>query len=410
MTSATGSGNWDKIMEPRIIKDDNEHRIYLAEVERLASEDPDLDSAKGRRLELLAKLVEDYEKARISFRAPDPVDAIVFRMEQQGLLQKDIAPYLGGSNRASEVLARKRPLTLPMIRALHRNLGIPSELLIREPAPDAPDAEGISETDIPLDVLIKRGWIDAKLTVSDLMHRMGAPNGMPVRLRHTSTFGANRRTNYTLVWLWLSRVREIGDAQSHLHGRFQREELDENFIRYVTRLSFMANGPRLAKEFLEEHGIALVIEPNLPRTNLDGAALIGRSGAPIIALSLRQDRLDNFWFTLTHELVHAWKHLDDKNHRAIADENIEKRTDDDAIEQEANDRAAEILIPRSAWRRSQAFVDPTPSSIRVFAKELHISPAIIAGRIRYERNNYKLFPKMVGYRGVRSLFPEIRWG
>lgn len=397
-------------MEPRIIKNDKEHQIYLAEVERLASEDPEASSSEGRRLELLAKLVEDYEKTQIQFQAPDPIDAIVFRMEQQGLLQKDIAPYLGGKNRASEVLARKRPLTLPMIRALHENLDIPSELLIREPTQEGSEPEEIDDSDIPLEVLIKRGWIDAKLTATDLLRRMAAPGGIPVRLRHTTTFGANRRTNYTLVWLWLSRVREIGDSQSHLHGRFRREELNENFIRYVTRLSFMANGPRLAKEFLEENGIALVIEPQLPKTHLDGAALIGRSGAPIIALTLRQDRLDNFWFTLTHELIHAWKHLDDKEHRAIADENIEKRADDDAIEKEANDRAAEILIPRAAWRRSKAFVDPSPQSIREFAKELHICPAIIAGRIRFERGNYKLFSKMVGYRKVRSLFPEIRWG
>ena len=64
---------------------------------------------------------------------PDPVEAILFRMEEQGLRQKDIADIVGGRNRASEVLARKRPLTLAMIRALHEKLGIPSELLIQQP-------------------------------------------------------------------------------------------------------------------------------------------------------------------------------------------------------------------------------------------------------------------------------------
>jgi HTH-type transcriptional regulator/antitoxin HigA len=67
------------------------------------------------------------------FRKPDPVDAILFRMEQQGLRQKDIAPLLGGKNRASEILSRKRLLTLPMIRALYEKLDIPPALLIREP-------------------------------------------------------------------------------------------------------------------------------------------------------------------------------------------------------------------------------------------------------------------------------------
>ena len=120
-------------MEPRIIKTDEQYRRYLAEIEKIAARDPKLESAEGGRLELLAKLVEDYEKARFMFRKPDPVDAILFRMEQRGLRQRDIAPLLGGKNRASEVLSRKRSLTLPMIRALYEKLDIPPALLIREP-------------------------------------------------------------------------------------------------------------------------------------------------------------------------------------------------------------------------------------------------------------------------------------
>ena len=120
-------------MEPRIIKTDLQYRRFRVEVERLARSDPDPESAQGLRLELLAKLVEDCEKIRFAFAKPDPIDAIAFRMEQQGLRQKDIAPLLGGKNRASEVLARKRSLTLPMIRALYEKLDIPLSLLIREP-------------------------------------------------------------------------------------------------------------------------------------------------------------------------------------------------------------------------------------------------------------------------------------
>jgi HTH-type transcriptional regulator/antitoxin HigA len=121
-------------VEIRIIKTAGQYREYLAEVDRLVGLDPDPESAEGARLELLAKLIEDYEKVRFPFPKPDPVDAIKFCMEQQGLRQKDLAPLLGGKNRASEILSRKRPLTLPMIRALHRQLAIPTELLIRETA------------------------------------------------------------------------------------------------------------------------------------------------------------------------------------------------------------------------------------------------------------------------------------
>jgi len=121
-------------MEIRIIKTQIQYRRALAEVARLAPLDPRAESKDGVRLELIAKLVEEFEKSRFVFRQPDPVDAILFRMEQQGLRQKDVAALLGGKNRASEVLSRKRALTLPMIRALYDKLEIPPGLLIREPA------------------------------------------------------------------------------------------------------------------------------------------------------------------------------------------------------------------------------------------------------------------------------------
>jgi len=120
-------------MEPRLIKTNDQYRLYVAEAAKLAARDPSPQSKEGGRLELLAKLIEDFEKERYQFRKPDPVEAIVFRMEQRGLRQKDIANLLGGKNRASEVLSRKRPLTLPMIRAIYEKLDVPAELLIREP-------------------------------------------------------------------------------------------------------------------------------------------------------------------------------------------------------------------------------------------------------------------------------------
>ncbi len=121
------------ILEPKIIKTDDQYRACLAEVDRLAADDPAPGTADGDRLELLAKLVEDYEKERFLFKRPDPIDAIRFRMEEQGLRQVDLAPLLGGRNRVSEVLAGKRPLTVAAIRALSAALHIPADLLVREP-------------------------------------------------------------------------------------------------------------------------------------------------------------------------------------------------------------------------------------------------------------------------------------
>ena len=399
-------------MEPRIIKNDEQYEHYLKEVERLTLDDPDAESPSGHRLELLAKLIEDYEKSHYRFRKPDPIEAIVFRMEEQGLRQKDLAPLLGGSNRVSEVLAGKRTLTLPMIRALHECLEIPLELLILESGEQSDlfeEFKEFDESDIPVEELVKRGWVDARVAASEVLKRFGTPLGTPVLLRHTKTFGRQARTKIAHIWLWLSRVREIADAQTHVSQRFQPSELNEDLLRYVAKLSYMDRGPRLAKDFLEENGIVVVIEPHLRRTHLDGAALLGRHGAPVIGLTLRQDRLDNFWFTLLHELVHAWRHLDVSNNRAIADEDVESGSDDDIMEREANTLARDVLIPTVEWRQSEAYLSPSPASIRALARELQISPAIVAGRVRYETQDYSAFSKLVGLKQVRRHFPEVRW-
>lgn len=397
-------------MDIRIIKSEDQYRKALEEVGHLAEKDPALESADGVRLELLSKLVEDYEKERFLFKRPDPIDAIIFRMEEKGLRQKDIAELLGGRNRASEVLSRKRPLTLSMIRALHDKLDIPASLLVREPATQYKAEIEFAESDIPMDLLQRRGWVEAGVTAKQLIHRLLAPSASPVLFRHTRVFGGNGRTNHARIQLWLARVREIADSRHYLRGRYRKEYLNLETLRYVAHLSWMEDGPRLAVNFLGERGIALVIEPHLAPTRLDGAAMIGRNGSPVIGLTVREDRLDNFWFTLLHELVHAWKHLNNDCQRAIADENIERPpTNVEEIEQEANELAADILINKAIWHRSHAHLNPSAQSIQEFANHAQVSPAVVAGRIRYERSNYSLFSRLVGYRTVRVMFPEVKW-
>ena len=116
-------------MDIKLIKTDADYRAALAEIETLMA--ATLDSPEGERLDLLVTLVEAYERNHYPMDLPDPVEAIRFEMEQNGLTPKDLEPMIGRSNRVYEILSRKRPLTLKMIWRLHRDLGIPAESLIK---------------------------------------------------------------------------------------------------------------------------------------------------------------------------------------------------------------------------------------------------------------------------------------
>jgi HTH-type transcriptional regulator/antitoxin HigA len=117
-------------MEIKPIRTKADYRAALKEVEGLMSARP--GSSQGQRLDVLVTLVEAYERKHFPMDLPDPIEAIRFSMEQRGLTPKDLVPMIGQLNRVYEVLNGKRPLTLQMIRRLHRELEIPAESLIRE--------------------------------------------------------------------------------------------------------------------------------------------------------------------------------------------------------------------------------------------------------------------------------------
>jgi HTH-type transcriptional regulator/antitoxin HigA len=119
-------------MDIRPIRTKADYRRTLQEIETLM--DAASNTAKGERLDVLAVLVEAYERKHYPLDLPDPVEAIKFRMEQMGLSPKDLEPMIGRRNRVYEVLNRKRPLTMKMAWRLHSELGIPAESLIRPPA------------------------------------------------------------------------------------------------------------------------------------------------------------------------------------------------------------------------------------------------------------------------------------
>lgn len=116
-------------MEIKPIKTKKDYAAALKEIERLFDAKP--GTADGDRLEVLTTLVYAYEEKHHAVPLPNPIDAIQYYMESRGLTRRDLEKYLGSRARVSEVLNRKRAITMEMIRNLHRGLGIPAEVLIQ---------------------------------------------------------------------------------------------------------------------------------------------------------------------------------------------------------------------------------------------------------------------------------------
>jgi HTH-type transcriptional regulator / antitoxin HigA len=116
-------------MDIKPIKTETDHQAALKEIEGLFAAAP--DTPEGDRLEVLVTLVESYEEKHYSIPKPDPIEAILYHMESRGLTRRDLQPYIGSRARVSEVLNRKRPLTMEMVRNLHKGLAIPAEVLIQ---------------------------------------------------------------------------------------------------------------------------------------------------------------------------------------------------------------------------------------------------------------------------------------
>lgn len=144
-----------------------------------------------------------------------------------------------------------------------------------------------------------------------------------------------------------------------------------------------------------------IVEPHLPTTHLDGAVMLLPSGAPVVALTLRYDRLDNFWFTLCHELAHLALHLGHDEWELFYDD-LESQEENE-VEGEADRWAAEALIPGTEWGSSGLAAGSSAADVISFAEKQRIHPAIPAGRIRRENKNYKIFQKIIGNGKVREL-------
>jgi len=400
-------------MDLRMISNELQYTALLDEAKEIALADPPKGSREADRLEIIALLLEKYEAGRFLLEKPDPVEAILYRMAEMELKQKDLAEIMGSKSRASELLARKRPLTVEMIRVLHERLHISADILVAPMRTAEKVASDIDWGKFPVREMQRRGWFSADAAVGktgeELVKAFFSRTSMsasPILLRRTIS-GATEGSDKFALYAWIARVLIRARETKRPESRYSTGSISDEFLRQLAKLSHSEQGPILAKEFLAMKGIVLVVEPHLPKTRLDGAAMLDEDGTPVIGITLRYDRVDNFWFTLMHELVHVQRHLG-KQGQAFVDE-LESSDGSDALETEADLTAAEAFIPRVIWKSSDAYRLKRADAIEQLASELVIHPAIIAGRIRRETGNYRILKELVGQGGIRRLFTDVTW-
>ena len=324
--------------------------------------------------------------------------------------------YIGSRSKTSEVLSGKRPLSLTMIRALHSGLEIPVEVLVQETPAHKFEDGGIDWGRFPLREMVSRGWIEASLSdvqdraeelVRSFFARVGDPSELVALYRRTDhTRSARSMDEYALI-AWTARVVALAQEEPP-SAEYTPGVVNLEFMRALARLSTAEQGPLLARDFLSENGISLVVEPHLPRTHLDGAAVTAWIDRPVIGLSLRYDRIDNFWFCLMHELAHLSLHLGGEEQARFYDD-LDAGSQGDPREEEADRLAEEALIPEEEWKKSPASRLRSPEAAQHLARKLRIHSAIVAGRIRRTYNSYRLLNNLVGHGQVRRLFTEVSW-
>ena len=407
----------------RAIRSEEDYEDALARISELmdALSGPDgqvedAETPDRLELEVLMDLVEHYESRSRTLGLPDPVSAIEFRMDQANLSPRDLVPFIGSRAKVSEVLSGKRAITMSMARALHQHLGISADVLLQEPGATFPDKEpDLEYSRFPLRAMVKANWIPdagnlkdhAEELVIELMERAGGRQAAMALYRKNDNRRVNAKTDdYALrAWCWQVLAQANGKP---LPAEFQDGTVDQEFLRRVAQLSALADGPVRARDLLAQRGIGFEYVRHLPRTHLDGAALRLPGGVPVIGMTLRYDRIDNFWFTLLHELGHVGRHLgrcsdetgfvDDLSLRGV------EAGAGDVAELEADDWAQDALIPPGIWEDGYILDSPVPMAVMQMAWDSGVHPAVVAGRVRHHLGNYRLLSQFVGTGEVRRQF------
>ena len=368
----------------------------------------------------LDNLVKAYEEAKsgdyseLMRRAGNDLGlALIVARIARGLTQKDLARKLGLKEQQIQRYEsdRYRSISLTNYRRIASVLSVQWEIKFSSWIGSGWNiATKVSAADVRkvLKHARENGWFDEEENtsvdneesfnylqryVTDHIVRYGSP-----ALLRTGLNIENHSDDLSLV-AWKARVTRRAEAVI-AKEKIEYRALDVSWLLQLVQTSALKEGPVVARNLLLQNGIVLIAEPQITGMKVDGAAFLV-DGVPVIGLTLRRDTLDNFWFTLLHEIAHVVLHYrTGLSHGFFDDTDVAAG---DEVEQEANEFASNMLIPDEKWRRSPARISKSTAVIEKFARDQKIHPAIVFGRLQKERNDYMTFSSKIGRGMVRNL-------
>lgn len=248
---------------------------------------------------------------------------------------------------------------------------------------------------LPKSELIKRGWIKS---IDDLKSMVPLFQNIHSK-KMGGLFRKSNTSNDALCSVWQTRISELAKVFKYTKNISKFEGIDKRYLKNLAQNSPDVNIVKRLPEILSEKGIILVYEKTLPGMKLDGVVFRIESGNPVIGISFRFPRIDNFWFTLMHELAHIVLHYDVLDNPIFDDLEDDNQ---DIIEIKANRLAKQSFVDRAVWRNCPAKYSRDEKVVLEFASKVNIHPAVIAGMLQKETNTYNIYRKIVDKVDIRK--------
>ena len=339
-----------------------------------------------------------------------PGSIIKEELEERGWTQRDLAYILGRTEQTvNAIIAGRRGISADMAKDLGEAFDVPAEFFVnlqkmydlakaKEPSPGIARRARFFQSSYPVREMIKRGWIeDAELDLLEVQMSRFFDVSSVDEIPHLAH--AARKTNYdeipTNQLAWLFRAKHI--AKSIEVPRYSAKKM-EKALEELSNLRSAPEEVRHVPRILMNCGVRYIIIETLPKANIDGVCFWLNKYCPVIGMSLRFDRIDNFWFVLRHEIEHVLqKHGQDAE---IIDTDMlseQSETIDNISEEEqvANDAAAAFCVPQdkivSFYIRKNPYI--SNEDILGFARTLNIHPGLVVGQLHNITKEYRYFRK-----------------